>query len=775
MAAARHYLRVALVLGLAGLVGCPDDEFATSTWTKKLGGREHERAVKELEALGDPSAIPALGKAYVDQGKQVRDLQVIISLARPLTPKQAADAFYEDFQKTGRPASWDKASPYLQKALQNVDENNPRSVDGAAKAADALAEARVSDALPALIEFASTCCGDDKKVTKKTIAAVIQALKAIGKYDSPNDKPVAAAALAKLIERNPPDHPRTAKDDQKKQYEERYTIYLGVSKFAIAALGELRTPAAVKTLIPALYRTPELYSDIRRALVASGPSAKEELQKILRGEHQAVNQIFTDKKLDKYCGDKGDLPADQCQAVSLKDFYPADVLGDFYDPATVKDLLTALKRPAAPVFFQEDNASPNTQYNAIFNALKKIGSAEAAPTVRSMWMAGKPAKGQQPPDTGVRIMAVNAYAFVTRDLNGVDELGKIAADNGADDVLRQESALAFARISSDRKHISILEALSTKYKEASKTKQGELTGKVKTDKEAADKELEAAKAASKAYVEKIAADKSSTAKQITDATKKAEEDVKVAKKKHKEKVAPYRITEDAVKAYKMYSRLFETHIARIAIAIKCGGESDKNKCWANTLNMKTADAVAIMKSYVKDVDSWTKDEQLGLLEGMVERGLLELGKAGPAASSYTEALLDNVAKSENRLIRQSILLALPKIAKVPCNTCEAKLDVAIKSGEGKTTLQELNSETLMLRHYFSWAGGKTPTPMPAPGAVDAPAPAKAEKAEEEKPTPTEKAPEEKPAEPAKAEEKPAEKPAEKKPAEKPAKKKKGRR
>jgi hypothetical protein len=772
MAAARHFFRVALVLGLAGLVGCPDDEFATSTWTKRLGGREHERAVKELEALGDPSAIPALGKAYIDQGKQVRDLQVIISLARPLTPDQAKKAFYEDFAKTGRPASWDKASPYLQKALQDVDENNPRSVDGAAKAADALAEARVPDALPALIEFATTCCGSNKEVSKKTIAAVIQALKAIGKYDSPEDKATAAAALTKLIERTPPAHPRTAKDDQRKQYEERYTIYLGISKYAISALGELRTPNAVKTLIPAMYRTPELYSDIRRALVASGPSAKEELTKILRGEHQAVNQIFTDKKLDKYCGDKGDLPTDQCQAVSLKDFYPADVLGDFYDPATVKDLLTALKRPAAPVFFQEDNASPNTQYNAIFNALKKIGSAEAAPTVRSMWMVGKAAKGARPPDTGVRIMAVNAYAFVTRDLNGVDELGKIAADNGADDVLRQESALAFARISADRKHVAILEALSTKYKEASKTKQGELTGKVKTDKDAADKELEAAKAASKAYVEKVAADKSSNAKQITDATKKAEEDVKVAKKKHKEKVAPYRITEDAVKAYKMYSRLFETHIARIAIAIKCGGESDKNKCWANTLNMKTADAVALMKGYVKDVDTWTKDEQLGLLEGMVERGLLELGKSGPAAASYTEMLLDNVAKSENRLIRQSILLALPKIAKVPCNTCEAKLDAAIKSGEGKTTLQELNSETLMLRHFFSWAGGKTPAAMPAPGSEPEKPAVPAEKAEE--PTPTEKAPEEKPAEAAKPAEKPAEaaKPPEKPAPKKPTKKKK---
>ena len=38
-----------------------------------------------------------------------------------------------DYEKTGRPASWDKAEPFLQKALTEVDEANPRSVDSAQK------------------------------------------------------------------------------------------------------------------------------------------------------------------------------------------------------------------------------------------------------------------------------------------------------------------------------------------------------------------------------------------------------------------------------------------------------------------------------------------------------------------------------------------------------------------------------------------------------------------------------------------------------------------
>ena len=47
-----------------------------------------------------------------------------------------------DYETTGRPASWDKALPFLTKALTEVDEANPRSVDSAQKAADALGEAQ---------------------------------------------------------------------------------------------------------------------------------------------------------------------------------------------------------------------------------------------------------------------------------------------------------------------------------------------------------------------------------------------------------------------------------------------------------------------------------------------------------------------------------------------------------------------------------------------------------------------------------------------------------
>src|SRR5262249_35914545 len=154
-------------------------------------------------------------QAWLEQGKPVRMLQIIISLARPLTPEQAKATFMTDFEEKGRPASWAAATPFLQKALCGekfgpggaeceLDEANPRAVESAQKAADALGEAKLGDGLDALIMVAQ------KPVTKKLIAAQVSAIRAIGKFDS--DKPKASAALIKVIDRDPPDHPRTAKD-----------------------------------------------------------------------------------------------------------------------------------------------------------------------------------------------------------------------------------------------------------------------------------------------------------------------------------------------------------------------------------------------------------------------------------------------------------------------------------------------------------------------------------------------------------------------------------
>ncbi|HWO23533.1 MAG TPA: hypothetical protein VNO30_32555 [Kofleriaceae bacterium] len=742
-------LAIITLAGLASLAGCPSDQYDYKSWTKKLSdSHESERAVQKLEELGNPGAIPALGEAWADQGKPVRFLQVIISLARPLSAEEAKAKFVTDFEKEGRPASWDAALPYLKKALLEVDEANPRSVDSAAKAADALGEAQLPGGLEALVELSQ------KPVSKKLVTALVGAIRAIGKYDG--HKPEAVAALSKLIDREPPPNPRTVKTDNKAAAMEKFELFLATTGAAINALAELRAPQAAKTLVLAQYRTPELFEQIRRALVASGPEAKAELRKTITGSQPEVEQLFKQDKYAKYCGEK--KSTDQCLPVSARDFYASTVLGDFYDPATVSDLLAVLRRPPLPAYYlggegeAEDRAGP-TQHVAVFDALGKIGSAEAAKTVYELWHGVKaPKKGDvAPPDFGTKLLAIVKYPFLARDQTGVEELASIAGDNGNDreaeyhDQLRQAAAEAFARMSRDGKGISILQGLAKKYFDAAAEKRKAADGKPKADSDAADKVFEKEKKKvddKKVELIKLTKDTTKSAADITAATKAvkdAETDLKGHKLKHREATRPYKELDNLAKAYKSFGRLFQHHIGRIEVGVRC---KDNLDCYADTLKMKPEDGKKFVGSYIPDIGTWAKDDLERLREGYIERAMLEIGKRGPAASKYTDLLLDN-AKSDNRIIRQSILLALPKIAKLPCQTCEAKLDAALKAGEGKTALKALQVETTMMRNYFSWAGGKTPTKAAAPAeapATDAkPEPKKdegkaedAEKAEPEK-------------------------------------------
>lgn len=719
---------IALV-GLASLAGCPSDEHDYKTWTGKLDDpHESERAVQKLEGMGRPEAIPALGEAWADQGKPVRFLQVIIALARPLTPEEVKDNDHlEDFKKSGRPASWDRALPFLTKALLEVDEANPRSVDSASKAADALGEAQLPGGLEALVDIAN------KPVSRKLVSAQVGAIRALGQFEG--DKAAAVAALTKLVDREPPPHPRNANKENRAATIEKFELFLAITGAAINAMGDLRAPQAAKTLVIAQYRTPELFGQIRRALVASGPEAKAELRKILTDQHPEVQALFKQDKYAKFCADK--KAGGGCLPVSARDFYPATVLGDFYDPATVPDLLAVLKRPPQPAYYlpgdedAEDRAGP-TQHVAVFDALGKIGGASAAKDVYALWKGVKaPKRGDvAPPEFGSKLLAIVKYPFLARDLTGVEELGSIAADNGADreaeyhDQLRQAAAEAFARMSRDPKGIAILQGLAKKYFDASAEKRKAADGKPKAEADKADKAYEQEKKTFeelKAKNQRLISDPTKSAEDIRAATKEvkdAEQKLKGQKLKHREATRPYKELDNLAKGYKSFGRLFQYHIARIETGIRC---KDNLDCYADTLKMvaKPEDIKKHVKAYIPDIDKesvkdgkkeqeWDKDDLMRLVEGSVERAMLELGKRGEAASKYTDLLLDS-AIADNRIIRQSILLALPKIAKLPCETCEVKLDKVLKAGEGKNALRELQTETQMMRNYFSWAGGKSPS------------------------------------------------------------------
>src|SRR4030095_15705593 len=183
-----------------------------------------------------------------------------------------------------------------------------------------------------------------------------------------------------------------------------------------------------------------------------------------------------------------------------------------------------------------------------------------------------------------RILAIGAYPFVTRDNAGLPELGAIAADNGANAHLRREAAQACARMSRSAGDIQILEGLANKYFDASAKKVAE-AAKEKPKADRADAEYAAQKNAVEELKKKVlltARDKDSKAQDIktaSEAAKKGEDDLKLAKKKHKEAVAPYNQLDNMAKGYKGIARMFQTHIARIEVAIRC---KDDLKCYSLT-------------------------------------------------------------------------------------------------------------------------------------------------------------------------------------------------
>jgi hypothetical protein len=454
---------------------------------------------------------------------------------------------------------------------------------------------------------------------------------------------------------------------------------------------------------------------IRRALTASGGGAVEELRKTLRNEQPRVKQLFKDKKLDKYCGDRNDLPPDQCVEVSARVFYAAIVLGDMYSPASVPDLLNALKEPAKPAYFFDEQPS-GSQHGAIFDSLRKIGAEQAAGPLLDIWSDGKA-------DISERLGAISAYSFVAKDDAAVDRLTKIINDNGENGDLRLEAAATYGRLARGGGAIPLMQELAAKYGKESAEDRSKADGEPK---KAMDKALEKVKQArkareeAKANLERMTRDTNVSADQIraaTDAAAKQEEAFKDAEKKQKADSSKFYELDRNAKLRHGYQRSFQSHIARIEVAMRC---KDDLACYTATLKAKPEDVISKLGSYIKDWKDWTPDEKAMLVSAQVERAMLELGKRGQQAGAKAGALLEAV-KSDDRITRQSILLALPKVVKVPCDTCEAKLDEAIKAGAGKSTMTELNIDTEMLRNYFSWAGnpkrpaGKSAAPAEAGG------------------------------------------------------------
>ena len=684
-----RHLSAALLSGALalGAGGCPKDEFDANTHIPKLGaGEKGEQAVTSLERLGDPKAIPALGKAWDKQGRPERLLRVIINLAAPLTPAQTSNGAEYQYTKFGcttagctgkaRPASWDLALPILRQAVEEVDKDNPRSVESARLAAEALGDSKLDGALEILVEAAN-----------RAPAPVLrrQAILSLGELGDAR----AVPALASII---------------KEDFNPQSPLMHGA---AIIALGRVKSPEAIPVLIEAMYRLPFFFKQVQRALVASGSAeVSKRIGQILLAKDPDVDALFKEKKLDTYCGDPGKdqaAPGD-CEPVSAMDYYAAIIAGDLYDPTLVPALLTALAREPKPAYYSDFAPGPPAA-NAALDAIRKIGSGDAAGPVLDIWTN---------PDSSLRPFAANVFSYVSRDgtekvgkVSAVERLGQIAADNSAEQGLRLEAAVAYARLATRADQIPLLRKLADKYQEASDKAKKDADGapkaayeKVKGPYDAAKAELDIAKK----RVRDAGGEGKAPVALIEEATK-AKEAFEKAKDPYTKARASWKTLEDTSEAYRGYQRVFETHIARVEIAVRCAGDM---ACLAKTLTQTPDQALEAVKPHINSA-GYTDADKKELMVAQVERGLLDLGKAGPRAKEQLGLLLDGV-KSKDRLIRQSVLLALPKIADKSCQECVTKLDAAIKAAQGDVTLADLNVETEVLRSYFSGTVGDAEKP-----------------------------------------------------------------
>jgi hypothetical protein len=441
--------------------------------------------------------------------------------------------------------------------------------------------------------------------------------------------------------------------------------------------------------VPAVYRMPQLLQQLRRAIVACGPGAIDELRKVLRGEHAKVEALMR-AGAGKYCGDLGELPEPQCLAVSARDYYAAVLLGDLRAPQAVPELLAALDRPALPAYYIGDNPG-SSQHVAAINALREIGSPDAAAKLRALWTR---------PTTPVlaRAVAITAYSVVATDATAVDELGRIMADNAADDGVRQAAATAFARLAQGPKHIQLLLGLATKYLEASAKKRTEAKA-LEAGRDAAEAVFAKAREtreAAKAKLAAVTADPNSTAAQIRAATAelaKLEQTWKATKQTHKDKVGSYQHVATAADAYLGFARMFQAHAARVEIAIRCHDD----ECLAASLKLTPDAAAQQIVAYVPDAPAWSEAHKLMLVEAAVDRAMIELAKRGTKASATTGALLDAL-KRDNRGTRTAIMQALPRLAVRPCPTCVTKLDATLA-----TFAEDQKIDAEILRNFFRWA------------------------------------------------------------------------
>lgn len=480
----------ALAGALAGallmfLTGCPKDPYDCDTWTDKLDDKQEiERAITELGRLKCPESIDDLGDAWKANNYPARILRVIIDVAdqrdmgtvneanlkiepkvhEKLSADKLAELVEAEKKRTYGPyytkgPFWKDAIPYLTKAVENFleDNNNPRTIENATSAVDALGRARQHGAevdVSVIVRAATVEVPPDAQGTRVRLAA----LRALGRFA---DNPEAVNTLISVLNAKPKDqHP-----------------FLFAA--AADALATARDPKAIGPLIRAMYEIPPVYQFCRRSLVAIGEPAIDTLIDVFKLKNQAMNDFARENELNLKCkNDKGEFtggPKTKCKAPTNLEFKAASVLGDLRAKKAVPLFLAELtnkQKGPMPAFFSPDGVPGPPQHQAIFMALKKIGADEnTAAAVMNYIRAADTDEYLVP-------IAMDTYSYLTRSTEGLKFFENImleranregkdpkkSPDGDIDPQQKVVAGLVYARLANKAEHLKPLAEAAAAYK-----------------------------------------------------------------------------------------------------------------------------------------------------------------------------------------------------------------------------------------------------------------------------------------------------------------------
>lgn len=428
--------------GLLALTACPKDEFDADTWIDQLedfeSPTEFKNAVKKLEQLKDPKAIKPLKKAWEKYNRAPYILRAIVHIAEQ-----------EKYGDKQGPFWTEDAMAVLETAVGDYDTGDPRSIEDAMYAADALGRARQDSSIVVLVAAAT------KKLPKLNPGQNVRiaALRALGNYGN-NTK--AVQTLIRVLEAD-----LEAQD---------------IRVHAAAANGLAATGSAegLQPLLMALYRVSAIFQQVRRALTVIGPAAIPELIKIYEGKHAELEKFAKENKFAIDC-DKAQGPRSKCKAPGNLRFKAATLLGDLYASEAADMLARSLRDGPKVAFFDPSGAPGPYDHAAVLDALRKIGDAGTANAV----FAYAASSGT---DNQVRPIAIDVFSMLSSSRKGLDFLegivtGESSLVSGKDvddsdpliEAIKKAGALAYARLATKKSDLDPLDDRKKRYlREAAK-------------------------------------------------------------------------------------------------------------------------------------------------------------------------------------------------------------------------------------------------------------------------------------------------------------------